>query len=300
MFLRAQREGVHVDAGIRGTGVVLEGLDHVEVRALTLREAVLAVELELGRDDRVLTPAVHVESGLRQDEGTGIGHVRARGGTGLGAERQLSHLGRATVRGSLPHGSRSGGTVVGTCVVEEARGHDEVGRGRLRGATKRVDGVGQSVDRIRVVERLGTQGLEEHLGVVQGSTVVDVGVRLHDPDELLARVVEVQLYLVRAAAHRLIAGKLHLLDEVLVGVLGHLASFIRVQEHIVDVEGRRHQRLLVGDGGRDRAHRRGGLGQGLDAPQALADGADVQVDLDLVVLYEPHLPPLSGNLLAFS
>ena len=45
MFLRAQREGVHVDAGIRGTGVVLEGLDHVEVRALTLREAVLAVEL---------------------------------------------------------------------------------------------------------------------------------------------------------------------------------------------------------------------------------------------------------------
>ena len=243
---------------------------------------------------------MHVEGGLRKDEGAGVGHVRGQvgGRTLLGAKGDLLHRGAATISGGRPVVGGSGITRPGH--VEQARRHDEVGRGRLLGTTKRVDGVGEGVDRVRVVEGLGTQGLEQRLGVVQGGAVVDVGVRLHDPDKLLARVVEVQLDLVRAAAHRLIARKLHLFDKIFVGVLGHFAPFVGVQEHIVDVEGRRHQRLLVGDGGRDRAHRRGGLGQGLDAPQALADGADVQVDLDLVVLYEPRLPPLSGNLLAFS
>ena len=45
VLLRAKGEGVHVDTGIRVASVVLEGLDKVEVSTLTLREAVLAVEL---------------------------------------------------------------------------------------------------------------------------------------------------------------------------------------------------------------------------------------------------------------
>ena len=72
VFFGAKGKGVHVDTAVRGTGVVLEGLNNIEVRTLTLGEAVLAVKLELGSDHRVLTPAVHVKGRLCQHEGTSI------------------------------------------------------------------------------------------------------------------------------------------------------------------------------------------------------------------------------------
>jgi len=73
VLLGAEGEGVYVDTRIGVTGVVLEGLDYIEVGSLTLREAVLAIELELGGDYRVLTPAVQLEGSLSKDEGAGIG-----------------------------------------------------------------------------------------------------------------------------------------------------------------------------------------------------------------------------------
>ena len=72
MLLGAESEGVDVDTGVGGTGVVLEGLDLVEVRSFTLREAVLAVKLELGSDDGVRSPAMHVEGSLGKNEGSGV------------------------------------------------------------------------------------------------------------------------------------------------------------------------------------------------------------------------------------
>ena len=45
VLLRAERERVNVDAGVRSTRVVLPRLNLVEVGALTLREAVLSVKL---------------------------------------------------------------------------------------------------------------------------------------------------------------------------------------------------------------------------------------------------------------
>ena len=75
VLLGAKGEGVHVDTSIGGTGVVLERLDSVEVRTLTLGEAVLAVKLKLGSDNGVLTPAVHVKGGLSKHECAGIGEV---------------------------------------------------------------------------------------------------------------------------------------------------------------------------------------------------------------------------------
>ena len=84
MLFGAKGEGIHVDTAIGGASVVLEGLDNVEVGSLTLREAVLAVKLELSGDDGVLTPAVHIEGSLREDEGAGIGHVRSSDSGGEG------------------------------------------------------------------------------------------------------------------------------------------------------------------------------------------------------------------------
>jgi len=48
--------------------VSLVRLDPREIRTFTLREAILAVKLELSSDDGVLSPTVHIQRGLREDE----------------------------------------------------------------------------------------------------------------------------------------------------------------------------------------------------------------------------------------
>jgi len=81
--------------------------------------------------------------------------------------------------------------------LEKAVSIDESGRARgLSRSSKGVDGRRKSIDGISVVERLGSKGLEKDLLVVKGSAVINVGIRLDNPDEFLARVVEVQLDLV--------------------------------------------------------------------------------------------------------
>jgi hypothetical protein len=162
-----------------------------------------------------------------------------------------------------------------------------------------VDSVGKSIDGVRVVEGLGTKSAVEDSTGIEGRAVVNVGIGLNDPDKLLAGVVEVELDLVRGRAHRLIAGKLDLLDKILVGVLSHLAALISVEEDIVDIEGGSNKGLLVSLGNRLGASRDTG-GKGLDSPEALTDGAEIKVDLDFVVLYEPLIPSLSRYLSAFS
>jgi hypothetical protein len=52
--------------------MVLPRLNDVEVGSFTLRETVLSIELELGSDDRVLSPAVHVEGSLGENKGSGV------------------------------------------------------------------------------------------------------------------------------------------------------------------------------------------------------------------------------------
>jgi hypothetical protein len=73
VLLRAESKRVNVDTSIWVAGVVLEGLDDVEVVSFTLRESVLSVKLELSSDDWVLTPTVEVKSGLSKNECSGIG-----------------------------------------------------------------------------------------------------------------------------------------------------------------------------------------------------------------------------------
>jgi hypothetical protein len=66
-----------------------------------------------------------------------------------------------------------------------------------------------------------------------------------------------------------------------VGVLGHTPTLIGVEEHVVDVERSGDEGLVVGGGDL------GGGGSVIKAghgPQALLNGADIKVDLDLVVL----------------
>jgi hypothetical protein len=69
VLLGLEREGIHVDTLSRCSAVVLERLDSREVSALTLSESVLAVELELGNFNWVLTFALdsRLEDDLREE-----------------------------------------------------------------------------------------------------------------------------------------------------------------------------------------------------------------------------------------
>ena len=278
VLLRAKGERVDVDARVRGAGVRLERLDEVEVGALTLREAVLAVKLELGGDDRVLAPAVHVKSRLGEDEGA---RIRNRRATSTNANRPTE----LTTRGLSVEGGGLGSNINSAGVIEETRSVDERvgGSGGRVITTERHDGVRESIDGVGVIERLGAKGLEEHCVSLKRGAVVNILVRLDDPDKLLAWVVEVELDLVGRRTDRLIAGELELLDEVLVRVLGHAAALVGVKEDVVDVERGGNERLVVSLGnlgGTTGAFRV----EVVDSPEALVNRAEVEVNLDLVVL----------------
>jgi hypothetical protein len=161
-----------------------------------------------------------------------------------------------------------------------------------------VDSIGKSIDGIRVVEGLSTKSLVKNSATLKRRAVVNVGIGLNNPDELLARVVEVQFDLVGRRSDRLITRELELLNEVLVRILSHLAALIRVQEDVVNVQGGSNKGLLVSLGDRDGVSTC--VGDTVDGPQALTNGAEIDVDLDLVILYESLIPSLSGYLSAFS
>ena len=128
---------------------------------------------------------------------------------------------------------------------------------------------------VGVVERLLALPLVDDV-VIAG----DEGVALDDPDELLARVVEVELELVAGGGDRLTARELEGLDQVLVGDLSELATLIRVEVDVVDVEGRSDEASS-----RDTVTDRVGIAELRgDVPAEVADVLEVEVDTDLVVL----------------
>jgi len=313
MLFGAESKRVHVNTLIRVAGVALVRLNPREVGSLTLREAVLSVELQLGSDNRVLSPTMHVQGGLSEHEGASIrdgGVLDGISGTdcgntsgGVGSEGRSAKSGLVVgVSGSVPVSSEltaskltgihcSGGLKETIRVNEGMLADERVGvvcRNSV-GSSESMDCVGESVNGIGVVERLGTEHLEQEGVADKGRAVINVLIRLHNPDELLHGVVEVELDLVGGGTNRLVASELELSDEVLVGVLGHSATLVSVQEDIVNVEGSSNQRLVVGDGGRNGLAG-GSLSSGGSAaergncPQALINRADIKVDLDLMVL----------------
>ena len=255
--------------------MVLEGLDNVEVRSLSFGDTILSVKLELSGDDGVLSPAVHVEGRLSEDECAGIGHIGSGGGSAVLVEDA----------GSVPvlccSSSARDEAVESAGHLEDVSGDEGIDAGGLSGAAEDVDGVGEGIDSVGVVEGLRSENLVKDVAGLEGTAVVNVSIGLDNPDELLAGVVEVDLDLVRRRSDRLITGVLELLNEILMGVLSHLSALVSVQEDEIDIDGGGNKRLLVsiGDGLRSSSG-----DKRLNSPQALTNRSEVNVDLDLVVL----------------
>jgi hypothetical protein len=294
MLLGPQGEGVNIDTSVGSASVVLVRLDKVEVSAFTLREAILAVKLKLSSDNRVLTPAVKGERSLSEDESAGIRDTRVVIGR-IRVERvSASHIALGVVlvaskRSITLTPPISAGNINSTSLVEETGAINERA-GALSNsivATEGVDSIGKSIDSISVVERLSTKNAVEKLVALQRRAVVNVLIRLDNPNKLLNGVVKVELDLVGRRANGLITSELELLNKILVGVLSHTSALISVQEDVVDIERGSDQRLVVGvvytttDRGVSSVV---GAIKRTNSPQALIDGTDIKVDLDLVIL----------------
>ena len=297
VLFRAESKRVYVNTSVGVAGVVLPWLNKVEVGALTLRETVVAVKLELSGDYRVLAPAMHVEGGLGKDEGASIRYGGGRfGGGGVLVVKAVGRSSVGHTRKTVETTCGLSGTcgvvipgiyvssIVSTRLLEHTRGINEsilisVGNGVM--TTERVDSVREGIESIGVVERLGTKETVKRLSALPRGAVVNVLIRLDYPDKLLARVVEGKLDLVGRGTNRLIAGELELLAEVFVGVLRHTTTLIGVEEDVVNVEGSRYKGLVVS--GRYLGATRA-LTERADSPEALLNRAEVNVELNLVVL----------------
>ena len=302
-------------------------LDPREVRTFTLREAVLAVKLELSDDNRVLTPTVHIQRGLSEDESTGIrdrGTIdvttsRKAGKTKLsksssllssssGLKRnRISSKVRLIVRiaSSVPVSSETSRDVSinGTSILKEATGINEcILTSSLKRTSESVDSVRKGINGISVVERLGTKNLEKGGITKEGRTVINVLIRLDNPDKLLHRVVEVELNLVAGRTNGLVTSELKLADKVLVGILGESATLISIKEDVVNIERSGNKRLVVGNNSCNRGSNRvlssrvravGVAVKRCNSPKTLINRTNIKVDFNFVILYITILPHLS-------
>ena len=157
----------------------------------------------------------------------------------------------------------------------EERGDDRVLAGHALDAGNRVTRLQhRAVPPVRVVERLLALPRVDDRVIAR-----HVRVALDDPDELLDRVVEVELQLVRGRGNRLRARVLQDIDEVLVRDLGELAALIRVEVDVVDIERRGGKAALANT-----------LANGVRAarvrvvPAEVVQRVELEVDADLVVL----------------
>jgi len=204
VLFRAEGKRVNVDPRVGVAGVVLVGLDEVKVGSFTLREAVLTVELQLGSDNGVLTPAVHVKGALSQNEGSGIRHTRGN---------RIIKCGVSTIAGTTgPVNISTGSNIHRAGVSEETRPVNKPTTNNGGLTTERHNGVREGINTIRVVEGLGTQGRVESGAAGEGRAVVHVGIRLNHKDQLLAGVVKVQLDLVGRGTDGFITRELELLN----------------------------------------------------------------------------------------
>ena len=169
VLLRAKGEGVHVDTLIGVAGVGLVRLDPREVGTFTLREAILAVKLELSGDDGVLAPAVKIKGGLSEDEGAGIGNcgsiIVIRVSRGIKFARTLVRTGCSKRRRRL-NGVRVVRVVDVGGVVARLLNTSKVG---LKVRVRRTIPVAREVGRNVGIKSTGvleeTTGINESIGV---------------------------------------------------------------------------------------------------------------------------------------
>jgi len=146
-----------------------------------------------------------------------------------------------------------------------------------------MDSIREYIHGISVVERLSAHKLVEVLSTTEGGTVIYMVIRLNNPDQLLAWVVEVELNLVGRRTNRLITSELELLNQILMRILSHASALISVKENIVNIEGSGYKRLVVSSSSGFLVNFSGSIHL-IYSPEALINGTEVKINLNFVVL----------------
>jgi len=292
VLLWLECEGVHVDADGWHVGVVLPWLHEVEVRAETLRETVVTVELDLGTDDWVATSVDWGETRMIRTRTGGVLHAEVHWGERIGDStwtlgELVWRLSRSGVVGS---GTSEGWSASARWVSRDRlrEGHEigersrrparlDVGAERSEGSEVAIDEVGEGVVVIiiSVVRPLVDAWLNDRI-------------TLDDPDEFLHWMVEVHLDLHVLHGDRLITSELNLLDEVFVRNLGETTTLVSVEINVIDIERRSLERWNA----ESRRTRNSDVAVANSRSRniALALRAELEVDLHLMILYFNTLP----------
>ena len=130
-----------------------------------------------------------------------------------------------------------------------------------------------TIPEIGIVERLLPLPV-----VDDGIRAGDIGVTLDNPDKFLTRVVEVELDLVTGRSDGFTASELEGFNQVFVGNLGELTTFISIEVDVVDVEGGSDE-TSGGDTVTDWVEPRGGV-----VPAHVTEFVEFEVDTNFVVL----------------
>jgi len=128
VLLGLEAEGVDVDAGGRNVGVVLVGLDKIEVTAHALRETIVTVKLELSGEDGIETGVNALDACV--ELGTCGGGVRVREefrGSGGGDRTRTIGEGRRHITVRRCGGAGSPGHVNSISVIEPLLAEDRGG-----------------------------------------------------------------------------------------------------------------------------------------------------------------------------
>jgi len=255
VLLGLESEGIHVDTSDRDIGVVLVRLDKVEVGAESLNKSVVTVKLELGTDGGVSTSIDRTETGVvsvvsSSGEGTEVSGGKVAGvGTraSRATEAKRSHLSIGSAKSTS-----NTKTTNTTCTLNNVAGSKVGVVGKESGVlginvTKTNEGehisvtINISEDKLRRISN--AVGAETSISIVVISVVIplvktglDHVISLHNPDKLLARVVEIELHLNVGIDGGFVTSKLKLINEVLVRSLGESASLVSVEVDVVDEE----------------------------------------------------------------
>jgi len=116
----------------------------------------------------------------------------------------------------------------------------------------------------------------------KGITVIDVFVRLDNPDKFFAWVVEVEFNLVGGRTDGFITSELKLFNEILVGVLCHTSALIGIKENVINVKRSCDEGLSVSCGGLVIGSAR--AVDIRDSEKAFIKRSEFDVDLDFVIL----------------
>jgi hypothetical protein len=185
VLFRLKSEGIHVDTSGGDVGVALVGLDKVEVRAKTLGETIVTVELKLGTNDGVTTGTLGSKTGVVSTTGSLIVIGEVDGGIVVGScTTTLRKLGNTNLGGSLP--SLTLGTV--DLIYELGREADS-GITGLNVSTKSGIWIKETIG-LNLAVSIIVKVISVVIPLVH--TELNNGVTLNNPDKFLNGVVKVQ------------------------------------------------------------------------------------------------------------